>query len=113
MRTGLLARLDALLAAGGEADDLLRATAALLVDEPGISFAEIRFLEGAELVPGPATGAPDEERRTRVPIAFHGERVGELHVDGEADDTLLEAVAARIAELVLVGWDTGGEPWEP
>jgi len=25
----------------------------------------------------------------------------------------LEAVATEIAELCLVGWDTGGEEWEP
>lgn len=108
-----LDRLDALLAGGDEADDMLRATTELLVSEPGVVWAGIAFLEDGELALGPATGAPDESARSRVPIAFHGDTVGELLVDGIADRALLESVTARIAELVLVGWDTGGEAWEP
>ena len=62
---------------------------------------------------GPTAGAPDEARRMRVPIVFQGDPVGELWVDGDPDRALLDRVAALIAPLVLIGWDTGGEAWEP
>lgn len=113
MSTGLLDRLDALLSGSAEADDLLRATTALLAAEPGIAWAGIAFLEDGELVLGPASGEPDEGSRRLAEITFHGDPVGELRVDGQVDDALLTAIASRIAELVLVGWDTGGETWEP
>jgi hypothetical protein len=38
--------------------------------------------------------------------------VAELAVDGAAEPAELETVAAGIADLCLVGWDTGGEAWE-
>ena len=49
----------------------------------------------------------------RVPITYRGNVVGELAVDGEPDTAVLEGVATRISEHVLLGWDTGGEAWEP
>ena len=33
--------------------------------------------------------------------------------DGCADIRLLEHIAALISPYCLVGWDTGGEPWDP
>ena len=39
-------------------------------------------------------------------------RVAELAADGAVDPADLETVAAEIADLCLVGWDTGGESWE-
>jgi L-methionine (R)-S-oxide reductase len=55
-----------------------------------------------------------------VPIAYEGKVVGEIDIDsdlpaafGEEDRGLLERVARLIAPYSLVGWDTGGVPWEP
>ena len=39
-------------------------------------------------------------------------RVAELGADGEITRAELETVAAEIADLCLVGWDTGGEVWQ-
>jgi putative methionine-R-sulfoxide reductase with GAF domain len=111
--THLLDALDRILERGGEPDDVLRATTALLVDEPTVAWAGMAFLEEGDLVLGPAAGKPDEAQRVRVPIAYQGKPVGELWVDGEADRRFLEKVAARISAHVLIGWDTGGEGWEP
>jgi hypothetical protein len=111
--TRLLLEIDRILERGGEPDDVLRGITTTLVDEPTIDWAGIAFLEEGHLVLGPAAGDQDEEQRLRVPIAYQGERVGELWVDGEADHGLLEQVAARISAHVLIGWDTGGESWEP
>jgi putative methionine-R-sulfoxide reductase with GAF domain len=111
--TRSLEALDRILERDGEADDLLRSATAVLADEPTVAWAGIAFLEEGDFVLGPAAGEPDETRRTRVPIAYQGDPVGELWVDGEADQQFLEQVAARIAAHVLIGWDTRGEAWEP
>jgi hypothetical protein len=39
-------------------------------------------------------------------------RVAELAADGDVDQSELERVAGAIADLCLVGWDTGGELWQ-
>jgi hypothetical protein len=72
-----------------------------------------RLPRRGQLVVGPHFGREDDTRRTRVPIEFQGVAIGELGVDGEADPELLARIAARISGHVLIGWDTGGEAWEP
>ncbi len=96
-----------------EADDALRRVVEILAEQEGIQWAGVAFVEDGELALGPAAGSPDEARRARVPVLYHGDRVGELLVDGAADIPLLELVAERIGPLVLIGWDTDGEAWEP
>jgi hypothetical protein len=113
VNTRPLEALDRVLERGGEPDDVLREATAVLADEPTVAWAGVAFLEDGDLVLGPASGVPDEARRTRVPIAYQGEPVGELWVDGDAHDGFLGQFAARIAAHVLIGWDTGGEGWEP
>jgi putative methionine-R-sulfoxide reductase with GAF domain len=113
MTTPILEELDAALASSPDADDALRATVRLLAAQPGIAWAGIAFVETTGLVVGPAAGAPDEARRAVVPVSYKGEAVGELQVDGDIDPALHDAVAERISAYVLLGWDTGGEDWEP
>jgi hypothetical protein len=111
--TRALALVDDLLSRGGDADDVLRGVVRALAEEPGIVWAGILFLEQGALVPGPEAGRPDETRRLRVPIAYQGDPVGELAVDGEADAAVLAHVADAVSAHVLLGWDTGGEAWDP
>jgi len=96
-----------------DADDVLRQTVAELVRGDGCRWAGIFFVEDGDLALGPEAGTPDEARRTSVPVTWKGERVAELAVDGDVDLARLEQVAAEISDLCLVGWDTGGEAWEP
>jgi hypothetical protein len=105
--------LERLVGEGTDADEVLRTTVGALAREPGVSWAGIAFLEDGELTPGPSAGIPDEARRTSVPIAFRGAFVGELAADGDVDAGLLERIATLISAYVLIGWDTGGETWEP
>jgi len=113
MTARALTALDDVLGRGDEADDVLRATVDVLVSEPGISWAGIAFLEDGALVLGPCAGVADDRARCAVPIAFQGDPVGELRIDGTADRSFLEHVASLIAAHVLIGWDTQGERWEP
>jgi L-methionine (R)-S-oxide reductase len=63
---------------------------------------------------------PSTRSEIVVPIAYHGNVVGEIDIDSDqpaaftADDrTFLERVALLISPFCLVGWDTGGEVWAP
>jgi hypothetical protein len=95
-----------------DADDQLRQTVTELAAREGCSWAGIYFVEDESLVLGPEAGTPDPERRVAVPVVWRGTRVAELAVDGEVAAAELEAVAEGIADLCLVGWDTGGELWQ-
>ena len=78
-----------------DADEQLRQTVSELAAREGCSWAGIFFVEEDDLVLGPEAGTPDPERRTPVPVIWRDTRVAE-----------------RIADLCLVGWDTGGELWQ-
>jgi len=95
-----------------DADEQLRQTVSELAAREGCSWAGIFFVEEDDLVLGPEAGEPDPERRTPVPVIWRDTRVAELAVDGTIEPVELEAVAERIADLCLVGWDTGGEVWQ-
>ena len=95
-----------------DADDLLRRAVAELAARDDCSWAGIYFVEEDRLVLGPEAGTPAPERRTAVPVVWRETRVAELAADGDVDQSELERVADAIADLCLVGWDTGGELWQ-
>jgi len=95
-----------------DADDLLRQAVAKLTAREGCSWAGIYFVEDESLVLGPEAGTPEPARRATVPVLWRGTRVAELAADGTVPRAELEAVAEGIADLCLVGWDTGGEVWQ-
>ena len=95
-----------------DADELLRQAVSELAAREDCAWAAIYFAEEDRLVLGPQAGTPDPPRRTTVPVLWRGTRVAELAADGEVDSSELERVAAAIADLCLVGWDTGGEVWQ-
>ncbi len=95
-----------------DADELLREAVSGLTARRECAWAGIYFVEENHLVLGPQAGAPDPASRITVPVLWRGTRVAELAADGAVDHAELETVAAGIADLCLVGWDTGGEAWE-
>jgi hypothetical protein len=95
-----------------DADELLRQAVSKFAAREGCTWAGIYFVEEDSLVLGPEAGSPDPGRRTMVPVLWRGTRVAELAADGEVEAAELDAVAAGIADLCLVGWDTGGAAWE-
>ena len=112
--SGALEAIDRILNRGGDADDVLRAVVTALHERGGYAWAGLFFVEGDELVLGPAAGEPDEPQRTTVPVRWQNERIAELAVDGAAaeDAPILERVAVLVSGHCLVGWDTGGEAWD-
>lgn len=113
--SGALEAVDRILNRGGDADDILRQVVAALQEHAGYAWAGILFVEDGDLALGPHAGEPDESRRTSVPVVFQGQRIAELAVDGADPDDheFLERVALLVSGHCLVGWDTGGETWEP
>ena len=109
-----LEAVESILDRGGDADDVLRRIVATLHEDAGYEWAGLFFVEEGSLTLGPAAGAPDASRRSQVPVLWQGDRIAELAVDGatEEDHAFLEQVAALVSGHCLVGWDTGGEPWE-
>jgi hypothetical protein len=113
--SGALEGIDGILNRGGDADDVLRQVVAMLHQRAGYAWAGIFFLEDGKLALGPEAGTPDETRRTSVPVTWQGDRIAELAVDDapEEDRMFLERVALLVSGHCLVGWDTGGETWDP
>jgi hypothetical protein len=111
---GIVAAVEEVLAQGGDADDVLRGVVAALQERGGYVWAGLFFVEDGALTLGPEAGVPDEARRTRVPVLWQGVEVAELGVDGASPDDAesLARVAVLVSGHCLVGWDTGGEPWE-
>ena len=95
-----------------DADELLRQAVADLAAREDCAWAAIYFAEEERLVLGPQAGMPDPPRRTTVPVLWRDTRVAELAADGAVPQAELESVAAGIADLCLIGWDTSGEAWE-
>ena len=113
--SGALEAVEQILGEGGDADDVLRRVVAALHERAGYAWAGLFFVEEGSLTLGPEAGTPDEAQRTRVPVLWQGVEIAELAVDGPppADTELLERVVGLVAGHCLVGWDTGGERWEP
>ncbi len=113
--SGALDAIERIIEAGGDADDILRQVVAALHDEAHYTWAGIFFVEEGNLVLGPHTGTPNDTRRTSVPVTWQGNRIAELVIDDapEDDRTFLERVAVLVSGHCLVGWDTGGESWDP
>jgi hypothetical protein len=110
-RTGALDAVERIVNRGGDADDVLRQAVDVL--SRLYPYVSIWFVEDDGLVQGPLAGdATDAER---YPVAFQGTTVAELEVGGaeDADRTFLERIATLISAHAMVGWDTGGEGWEP
>jgi putative methionine-R-sulfoxide reductase with GAF domain len=107
------AEIEALVGAGGDADDVLRDVVSTLAKR--YAWAGVFFVEEGELVLGPHAGTPEAAARGSVPVMWQGERVAELAIDAapEEDRKFLERVAELVAAQCLVGWDTGGEDWDP
>jgi putative methionine-R-sulfoxide reductase with GAF domain len=108
-----IAEIEAILAETEEADDALRRVTAALVEHHGATWAAIAFREDERLTVGPEAGAPRDSTQTCVEIAFNGDLVGELQVEGSLDRAFLELVADRLGPYALIGWDTGGQDWIP
>ncbi len=115
---GAVEAVERLLNRGGDADDVLRAVVSVLHERlPHLQGVWIEFAEGDQRVVGPFAGETAEEQVQRFAVRFQGAEIATLAVASatfaKGDTTTLERVATIIAPYCLVGWDTGGERWDP
>ena len=106
----MIEAIERIVNRGGDADDVLRDVVSVLSEH--YAWVGIYLAEGDDLVLGPSHGTvPGKD--ARVPVVYAGRRVGELSVSDDDDRASLERVAVLISHYCLVGWDTGGEEWNP
>jgi hypothetical protein len=115
---GAIEAVERLLNRGGDADDVLRAVVRTLHERlPHLERVWIEFIEKDQRVTGPSAGETAHEHPRTFPVRFQGAEVALLAVPdavlADADAAMLERVATIVAPYCLVGWDTGGERWEP
>ena len=115
----LAEQIQAIVDGGEEADEILRASLTVVHEAAGAPWSAIAFVEEREMAVGPLLGvAPDGTPvpALTVPIVYRGDTVAGLWFGSETPrelDADLSRVAAMLAPYCLVGWDTGGESWEP
>lgn len=110
----VVAAIQAIVDGADEADQILLGTIAYLAERYGAGVG-MRFVEEGAFTNGPWAGATGSAL-SQVPIHYDGELVGEFITSIELDDAArgtFEAVAAIVGDYCLVGWDIGGEDWEP
>ena len=113
---GAVEAVERLLNRGGDADDVLRAVVATLLERmPHLEGVWIEFAESDQRIVGPSAGENAREAARAFRVHFQGADVAFLCVAAvdAADEPTLARVATIIAPYCLVGWDTGGERWEP
>jgi GAF domain-containing protein len=76
-------------------------------------------IDDVELDPRYLVCFPSTRSEIVVPISYEGRVVGEIDINsdrpaafGEEDRAFLERVALLISPHCLVGWATGGVPWQ-
>jgi hypothetical protein len=112
-------QVGAIVDGGEEADEILRASLAAVHEAAGAPWSAIGFVEEREMVVGPLAGRAPEGTPVPalvVPIVYRGDTVAGLWFGSETPrelDADLSRVAALLAPYCLVGWDTGGEDWNP
>lgn len=111
---GVVEAVAAIVDGGEESDAILRAAVERLAADLGAG-AGIRFVEEGAFADGPWAGAPGQ-RQAEVPIRYEDDIVAELVAAAPLDDARRadwERVADLLGPYCLVGWDIGGEDWEP
>jgi putative methionine-R-sulfoxide reductase with GAF domain len=107
-----LEAVNGILSRDDDADNVLRDVVAALVETGSCAWAGILFAEEGELVLGPEAGTQRPDQRLQVAVSFNDAHVADLVVDACIDSSLAKHVATLISAHCLVGWDTGGVPWE-
>ena len=106
--------IQAIVDGAEEADQILLGTIAHLASRYDAGVG-LRFVEEGIFSDGPWAGTRNPIA-SQVPISYDDELVGEFVVSVALDNetrATFEAAASIIADYCLVGWDIGGEDWEP
>jgi acyl-CoA thioester hydrolase len=113
-RVGAVDAVERIVNREAEADEILRQSVATIAKRFD-TFCGIRFVEDGGMVDGPSAGRFAEPKAI-VAITYDGSSVAEIALGSEVaaeDRDALDRIAALLSPYCLVGWDTGGESWNP
>ena len=112
--SGAIEAVERIINREGEADAILRQTVGVLAERLRLPVA-VRFHDEERWVVGPSAGGY-VHRADGEEVRYRGEVVADLAA-GAALPPDARSAFSRIALLIspycLVGWDIGGEDWEP
>ncbi len=100
--------------ASREADEILRQSVATIAKRFE-TFCGVRFVEDGGMIDGPS-GGDYAEPQAVVPITYDDSSIAEIVLGTplEQDDRdAFDRIAKLLSPFCLVGWDTGGEAWNP
>ncbi|MSO46647.1 MAG: hypothetical protein EXQ67_00960 [Thermoleophilia bacterium] len=106
--------IEGILERSEEADQILLGTIAALSSQYETSVG-IRFIEEGTFSDGPWAGEPGTVA-TEIAIRYDDELVAMLVTPAVLDAAAVrtwEQIGNLISAFCLVGWDIGGEDWEP
>jgi hypothetical protein len=119
-RPRVTAAIEQIAAHEPEADQILRESVVALYEHvPDVRSVTVAFVENGALAPGPIAGeALSGAPPVSAQVLYEGRPVAELWIAGggppdEGDRALLTRICELLSPYCLVGWDTGGEAWEP
>jgi hypothetical protein len=110
----VIAAIQAIVDGADEADQILLGTIAHLAQRYDAGVG-LRFVEEGAFIDGPWSG-PDGPVGSEVEVRYDDELVGAFVTTAQLDDdarATFEAATRLIGDYCLVGWDIGGEDWEP
>lgn len=112
--SGAIEAVERIINREEEADEILRQTVRALAERLAVAVA-VRFHDDDRWVVGPSSGG-FADRVDGEEVRYRGEVVADLASGTELDADGRAAfvrVALLISPYCLVGWDIGGEDWEP
>ena len=113
-RSGAIEAIERIVNRESEADEILRQSVATIAKRFD-TFCGIRFVEDGGMLDGPSGGAYAEPQAV-VPITYDDSSIAEIALGTpleEDDRDTFDRIAKLLSPFCLVGWDTGGEAWNP
>ena len=113
-RSGAVEAVERIINRESEADEILRQSVATIAKRFE-TFCGIRFVEDGGMIDGPSGGAYAEPQAV-VAITYDDSSIAEIVLGApleEEDRDAFDRIAKLLSPFCLVGWDTGGEAWNP
>ncbi len=113
-RGGAVEAIERIINRESEADEILRQSVATIAKRFE-TFCGIRFVEDGGMIDGPS-GGDYAEPQSVVSITYDDSSIAEIALGmplEEEDRDAFDRIAKLLSPFCLVGWDTGGEAWNP
>ena len=114
-RGGAVEAVERIINRECEADEILRQSVATIAKRFD-TFCGIRFVEDGGMIDGPSGGAVQRAAGRRGDhlrrLEHRRDRARQRPLE-EEDRDAFDRIAELLSPFCLVGWDTGGEAWNP